>query len=74
MTAHLAVMLEQEEPPPNCSHKVGSMKLKSKISRYAEALSVPFTETQGPMPTPENKPPSTKFYTCHNAVITLCKA
>ena len=40
---------------PNCSHKVGSMKL-SKISWSAEALRVPFTGTKGPSPTPEKQP------------------
>jgi len=42
-------------PSPNCSHKVGSMKL-SKMSWYAEALRVPFTGTKGPSPTPEKQP------------------
>ncbi|CAI9562723.1 unnamed protein product, partial [Staurois parvus] len=32
-------------PSPNCSHKVGSMKL-SKMSLYADALRVPFTGTK----------------------------
>ena len=34
-----AVMLEQEGPSPNCSHKVGRMEL-SNISWYAEAFRV----------------------------------
>ena len=40
---------------PNCSHKIGSMKL-SKISGYAEALRVPFPGTKGPRPVPEKQP------------------
>jgi len=54
-------------PSPNCSHKVGNMKL-SKMSWYAEALRVPFTGTKGPKTTPHHNPPSTKLYTWHNAV------
>ena len=42
-------------PSPNCSHKVGSMKL-SKMSWYADALRVPFTGTRGSSPTPEKQP------------------
>ena len=45
----------RKRPSPNCSHKVGSMKL-SKMSWYAEALRVPFTGTKGPSPTPEKQP------------------
>ena len=51
-------------PSPNCSHKVGSMKL-SKMSWYGETLRVLFTGTKGPKPNPWK---TTKLYTWYNAV------
>lgn len=56
---------------PNCSHKVGSMKL-SKVRQYAGALTVPFTRKCRAQllrkQTPHCNPTSVKFYTWHNAV------
>jgi len=61
---------------PNCSHKVGSMKL-SKLSWYANALRVLSLELRGqaqPLKNnPAPQPPSTKMYTwqCSQASTIL---
>ena len=54
----------RKKPSPNCSHKVGSMKL-SNIS-YGDAFRVPLIGTKGP--TSHHNPLSTKLHTWHNAV------
>lgn len=47
-------------PFPNCSHKVGRMKL-SELSLCAEAWRLPLTGTQGPSPAPESNPPPSRL-------------
>ena len=55
LCARLRSCLNRKGPSPNCSPNVGIMKL-SKLSWYAEALSVPFTGTTGPNTTPAKQP------------------